>query len=50
MTTTEAPSVVGEATVGELQAAVRGPVIRPGDTTTTRHVRSGTQRTTNIRR
>ena len=31
MTTTEAPSVVGEATVGELQAAVRGTVIRPGD-------------------
>jgi FAD/FMN-containing dehydrogenase len=31
MTTTDAPSVVGEATVGELQAAVRGQVIRPGD-------------------
>jgi FAD/FMN-containing dehydrogenase len=31
MTTTEAPSVVGEATVGELQAAVRGSVIRPAD-------------------
>jgi FAD/FMN-containing dehydrogenase len=31
MTTTEVPEVVGEATVGELQAAVRGPVIRPGD-------------------
>ena len=31
MTTTEAPSVIGEATVGELQAAVRGSVIRPGD-------------------
>ncbi len=31
MTTTEAPKVVGEATVGELQAAVRGEVIRPGD-------------------
>src|SRR6476469_1458726 len=31
MTTPEAPSVVGEATVGELQAAVRGSVVRPGD-------------------
>ena len=33
MTTTEAQaqSVIGEATVGELQAAVRGSVIRPGD-------------------
>jgi FAD/FMN-containing dehydrogenase len=31
MTTTDAPTVVGEATVGELQAAVRGQVIRPGD-------------------
>ena len=31
MTTTDAPSVVGEATVGELQAAVRGQVIHPGD-------------------
>ena len=32
MTTTDAPTVVGEATVGELQAEVRGQVIRPGDT------------------
>jgi FAD/FMN-containing dehydrogenase len=31
MTTTDAPTVVGEATVGELQAVVRGQVIRPGD-------------------
>ena len=31
MTTTQAPNVVGEATMGELQAAVRGQVIRPGD-------------------
>src|SRR5919201_5397052 len=31
MTTTEAPNVVGDATAGELQAAVRGEVIRPGD-------------------
>ena len=31
MTTTDAQNVVGEATAGELQAAVRGQVIRPGD-------------------
>src|SRR5690242_20166298 len=31
MTMTEAQNVLGEATVGELQAAVRGQVIRPGD-------------------
>jgi FAD/FMN-containing dehydrogenase len=31
MTTTDAPTVVGEATIGELQAGVRGQVIRPGD-------------------
>ena len=31
MTTTDVPTVVGEATVGELQAVVRGQVIRPGD-------------------
>src|SRR5258705_12677570 len=31
MTTTDATTVVGEATVGELQAVVRGQVIRPGD-------------------
>ena len=31
MTMTDARDVVGEATVGELQAAVRGQVIRPGD-------------------
>src|SRR6478752_992703 len=31
MTLTEAQNVLGEATVGELQAAVRGQVIRPGD-------------------
>ena len=31
MTMTDARNVVGEATVGELQAAVRGQVIRPGD-------------------
>jgi FAD/FMN-containing dehydrogenase len=32
MTTTDAPTVVGEATVGELQTEIRGQVIRPGDT------------------
>ena len=31
MTMTDARNVVGEATAGELQAAVRGQVIRPGD-------------------
>ena len=31
MTMTDAQNVLGEATVGELQAAVRGQVIRPGD-------------------
>ena len=31
MTLTDAQNVLGEATVGELQAAVRGQVIRPGD-------------------
>lgn len=29
--TTDAPRVIGDATLGELRAAVRGPVIRPGD-------------------
>jgi FAD/FMN-containing dehydrogenase len=32
MTTTDAPTVVGEATVGELQTEISGQVIRPGDT------------------
>jgi FAD/FMN-containing dehydrogenase len=29
--TTHRPSVIGEATIGELQASLRGDVIRPGD-------------------